>query len=223
MSHSAYWCTGPTLSLASPARGFAAEMVTVSRRPWLFRVPHGFIKTVARCVRCFQRCFMRYFVTVQNAQASFSTSPAGAGWIHVLNILFAYLGAPADTRSNLVKRSLWQFAVICLLIGNGKISKCFCCTVSRSILLRKKLEQQFETSGGDECDWPGPRNGSWAARARKTERWRTGVTGGLIDFLDLRWKVLDKHRGGLYLWGWCDLHPPPAVHEVHWLMLANAG
>lgn len=165
MSQSAYWCIGPTLSLASPARGFAAEMVTVSRRPWLFRVPHGFIKTVARCVRCFQRCFMRYFFTVQNAQASFSTSPAGAGWIHVLNLLFAYLGAPADTRNNSVKRSLWQFAVICLLIGNGKISKCFCCTVSRCILLRKKLEQQFETSGGDECDWPGPRNWSWAARA----------------------------------------------------------
>ena len=47
------------------------------------------------------------------------------------------------------------------------------------------------------------------------------MTGGLINFLDLRWKVLDKHRGGLYLWGWCDLHPPPAVHEVHWLMLAR--
>ena len=198
-------------------------MVTVSRRPWLFRVPHGFIKTVARCVRCFQRCFMRYFVTVQNAQASFSTSPAGAGWIHVLNILFAYLGAPADTRSKFGQAQLvaicsnlptdWERQDIEMLLLHG--------------LTFYSPEEETWTAIRDE--WWGR---MWLARApewvlgspaRKTERWRTGVTGGLIDFLDLRWKVLDKHRGGLYLWGWCDLHPPPAVHEVHWLMLANAG
>ena len=174
--------------------GFAAEMVTVSWRPWLFRVPDGFIKTVARCLRCFrclrclrclrcfQRCFMRYVV-------NFCYSPECSGqFFHIRRCRLDSYTEPSLCVSwrpcrHKKQFSQTQFVGICLVIGNGKISKCFCCMVSRSILLRKRLEQQFETSGGDECDWLGPRN--WSREVHwKMEDWSDWRTHQL-SFLDL--------------------------------------